>query len=135
MRFITRDADYAMQALLFMAKVQKKEARKVVTVDEIVKAKALPERFLRRILQKLAKKKILFSSKGKSGGFSFMAEPENIRAIDIIKIFQGNIRLSNCFLKSSICPNIKTCAFRKRLKKIDNIVIKELESVTLKSLL
>ena len=135
MKFITRDADYAMQALLFMAKVQKKQARKIVTVDEIVKAKALPERFLRCILQKLAKRKILFSYKGKSGGFSFMAKPENIKAIDIIKIFQDNIRLSNCFLKSRICPNIKTCAFRKRLKKIEGMVIKELGSITLKSLL
>lgn len=135
MRFITRDADYAIQALLFMAKVQKKEARKVITVDEIVKEKGLPERFLRRILQKLAKNKILFSYKGKSGGFSFMAKPENIKALDIIRIFQDNIRFSNCFLKSSICPNIKTCVFRKRLKKIDDMVIKELGSVTLKSLL
>ena len=40
--------------------------------------KGLPERFLRRILQKLAKSKILFSYKGASGWFSFMAKPEKI---------------------------------------------------------
>jgi len=135
MRFITRDTDYAIQSLVYMARAAKKDPKRVVTVEEIVKAEGLPERFLRRILQKLAKKRILYSYKGKSGGFSFLVFPDRIRAADIIKVFQGEVDLTNCFLKSSLCPDIKKCVLRKRLKKIGLEVNRELSDITIASLL
>ena len=71
MNFISRDTDYAVRALVYMAVVSKKK-NSVITVDEIARKEDLPERFLRRILQRLAKNKILSSYKGKQGGFSFL---------------------------------------------------------------
>ncbi len=131
MNFIARDTDYAMSALIFMAKTSKD----VLTVDEIVKERKLPERFLRRILQKLAKEGVLVSHKGKGGGFSFSKKPEDIKFTDIIEIFQGTIDLTNCLLQGKICPNVEKCALRKRLKKISRSLNKELESITIVSLL
>lgn len=131
MNFIARDTDYAIRALIFMAKTSKD----VLTVDEIVKEEKLPERFLRRILQKLAKKGVLVSYKGSGGGFSFSKKPEDIKFTDIIKIFQGTIDLTNCLLQGKSCPNVKKCALRKGLKKIGRSLNKELESITIVSLL
>ncbi len=134
MRFITRDTDYAIRSLIFMARATKKNPKRVITVDEIVKKDGLPERFLRRILQKLSKKKVLFSYKGKSGGFSFLIPPGKIKITEIIRIFQGEVNLTNCLLKSTICPDINKCVFRKRLKKINAIIVKELEQIKITSL-
>ncbi len=128
MNFISRDTDYAVRALTFMAKVSKKD---VVTVDEIVEAEYLPERFLRRILQRLAKTKILSSHKGKKGGFSFLKRPSEIKLTDIIEVFQGNLELTNCLLKGRICPNVKTCPLRKRLRKMGQEVDKELKKINI----
>ena len=132
MNFISRDTDYAWRALMFIADNGEKG---VVTVDEIVQEEGLPERFLRRILQRLAKKRILVSHKGKKGGFSFAKSPEKISLVDIIKVFQGNIDFTNCLLKGRVCPNIKKCALRRKLQDIAKIVDKELRGITIVSLL
>ena len=133
MNFISRDTDYAIRALAYMAKMAKKK-KDVFTVDEIVKKEHLPERFLRRILQKLAKEGVLRSYKGKEGGFSLARSPRDIRLTDIIKVFQGEVDLTNCFLKGKICPDIKTCALRKKLKEIGRGLDRELKAVTIASL-
>ncbi|MBU1147478.1 MAG: Rrf2 family transcriptional regulator [Candidatus Omnitrophica bacterium] len=131
MNFIARDTDYAIRALVFMAASSGKD---VVTVDEIVKEDRLPERFLRRILQRLAKKNVLRSHKGKRGGFSFLKSPGKIRLADLIEIFQGKLDFTNCLLKGRICPNVNKCLLRKKLKGICFLVKKELEKITIASL-
>jgi len=131
MNFIARDTDYAIRALVFMAASSGKD---VVTVDEIVKEDRLPERFLRRILQRLAKKNVLRSHKGKRGGFSFLKSPGKIRLTDLIEIFQGKLDFTNCLLKGRICPNVNKCLLRKKLKGICFLVKKELEKITIASL-
>ena len=131
MNFISRDTDYAIRALVFMTRNPRKC---VITVDEIVEEEGLPERFLRRILQNLVKKKILVSHKGKKGGFSFSKPPADIKLTDVIEALQGNVDLTNCLLKGRICPNVKRCALRKRLKNIGRSVDKELKSIDIASL-
>lgn len=133
MNFISRDTDYAVRALVYMTVVAKKK-NSVITVDEIAREEDLPERFLRRILQGLAKNKILSSYKGKQGGFSFLKSPENIKLTDVIKVFQGEVKLTNCLLKGSICPELKTCALRKKLNQIERSVNKKLRNITITSL-
>ena len=134
MRFITRDTDYALRALMFMAGALRQEDKKIVTVEDIVAAERLPRVFLRRILQKLAEKRMLSSYKGKSGGFSFAVPPKKISLADVIIIFQGEIDLTNCFLKGRICPNRSACKIRKKIKTINSNVIEKLDGITIEEL-
>ena len=133
MNFISRDTDYAIRALVYMHRGLKNTKRKVFIVEEIIKKEKLPERFLRRILQNLAKNKILRSYKGKDGGFSFLKSPSDIKLTDIIRVFQGKIDLTNCLLKGKPCPNIKKCTLRKRLKEIGRTVERKLDAITIAS--
>jgi Rrf2 family protein len=134
-KFIVRDTDYAMRALIFMARQSVKQGKKVVTVDEIVEKEGLPERFLRRILQTLVKRELLTSNKGKNGGFSFSWPPADIKLTDIIEIFQGKVDITNCLLKGKVCPNIRKCVLRKKLKDINGLIQGELGKITITSLL
>ncbi|MCX5692439.1 MAG: Rrf2 family transcriptional regulator [Candidatus Omnitrophica bacterium] len=130
MRFVTRDTDYALRALIYMAKLKGRTA----TVDEIASKGKLPKVFLRRILQKLAGEKMLSSRKGKTGGFTFLLKPGDIKVTDIMRVFQGDIDLTNCLLKGKACPNKGVCSLRKKIKSINSTVIKELDKITIKSL-
>lgn len=134
MRFITRDTDYALRALMFMSRALRQKNKKRVTVDDIVASEKLPKVFLRRILQRLAAKKVLLSYKGKSGGFSFLLPPEKISLVNIIGIFQGKVDLTNCFLKGRICPNRGACSIRKKMRVINSGVIRELAGINIESL-
>lgn len=131
MKLITRDTDYAIRALCYIAK----KKNKIVNVKELVRDSRIPKPFLRKILQRLNSKGLLKSYKGKGGGFLLARAPAKIRITDVIKVFQGPIKLSEHILKKHICPHIKTCALKKILDSIERKVILELENTTIKSLL
>ncbi|MFQ5952150.1 MAG: RrF2 family transcriptional regulator [Candidatus Omnitrophota bacterium] len=131
MRLILKNTDYAMRALCFMAK----DKEKIYSVAELSQELEIPSPFLKKILQKLDEKKIITSHRGRSGGFKMALPPNRIFLVDLIKIFQGPINLNKCFIKQKICPDIRTCALRSIVAKIEDNVKQELESVTIESLL
>ncbi|MCK5534896.1 Rrf2 family transcriptional regulator [bacterium] len=127
---INRDTDYAVRALCFIAQSKKNK----VSVGELVKELKIPRPFLRKILQILNKKKMLKSSKGPHGGF-ILAKPGNkILLTDLMKIFQGVLKLNKCIFKKQVCPNMKTCKLKKKIDKIEKHVISELKGITLEQL-
>ncbi|MCX5712561.1 MAG: Rrf2 family transcriptional regulator [Candidatus Omnitrophica bacterium] len=124
---ITRNTDYALRAVSYIAGKDKK----IISVAELVKKLSIPRPFLRKLLQVLNKEKILVSQKGSGGGF-ILAKPVNkIFLLDLVKIFQGELKINECFLKKSICPNIKTCALRKKILTIEKFAYSQLKDVTL----
>ena len=131
MKLITRDSDYALRAICFIAKYKKDK----VSVSKLVKELNVPRPFLRKILQELNKKGILKYSKGNSGGFLLAKDTKAIKLTDIMHIFQGKLSLNECFLKKVVCPHTKTCPLRKRINRIEGYVSKELNSVTIASLI
>lgn len=131
MRLITRNTDYAVRALCFITK-RKKER---VSVRELVRNLKIPRPFLRKILQILNKEGVLKSYKGRRGGFTLALLPERIFLVDLVKIFQGPIELSECIFKKRVCPNKNTCLLKKKIDSIKRYVVSELKSVTIASLL
>lgn len=131
MKLITRNTDYAVRALCYIAKAK----NKIVSVPELVKALKMPQPFLRKILQVLNKRKILKSHRGAGGGFSLAARPEKIFLTDIIKIFQGKLQLNECLFRKNRCPNIKGCNLRKRIQEIEHRVVKDIGNINLAILL
>ena len=131
MKLITRNTDYALRAICFIAKGK----GKLVAVDELVKALGVPRPFLRKLVQLLNRKKILRSYRGQGGGFALARPPEKIFLLELLGIFQGDLHLNECFLRKSVCPNIKTCVLHKKIDKIEKYVISELRGINIARLL
>lgn len=131
MKLITRNTDYAVRALCCIAE-QKQE---VISGDQLVKSLEMPRPFLRKILQTLNKEGLLTSSKGKGGGFALAASPEGITLIEVMKIFQGPIKLSEHKFKKSDCPHINDCLLKKKIDEIEKEVIAKLKAITISSIL
>lgn len=131
MKLITRDTDYAVRAIAFIAESKKE----MVSTDELVRRLKIPRPFLRKILQVLNKDGILVSYKGKGGGFRLGQSVKKIFLLDIMKAFQGDVKLNECVFKKRVCPNIKTCPLRKKITRIEGTVLKELKTITIASLI
>jgi len=129
MKLITRNTDYALRAICYISK-----NKDIVTVDELVKRLNVPRSFMRKILQQLNKKRILSSYKGQGGGFKLNILPEKIQIIEIMRIFQGQVGLDGCFLKKNVCPNKGKCVLRRKLRSIEENVFKQLQEITIASL-
>jgi len=130
MKLITRNTDYALRGICYIAK-----QKKTVTATELVRVLGVPRPFMRKILQRLSKKKILESYKGQAGGFKLKILPGEIFVIQIMRIFQGQVGLDGCFLKKDICPNRGKCILRKKIRFIEKNALKQLEGINIASLL
>jgi len=131
LKLITRNTDYAVRALCCIVE-QKQE---VISAEQLVKSLEMPRPFLRKILQTLNKEGLLNSSKGKGGGFALAVSPEKITLTDVMKIFQGPIRLNECKFKKSDCPYISDCLLKKKIDEIEKEVIAKLKAITIASII
>lgn len=131
MKLITRDTDYAVRALCQIAK----EKNKIISVHDLVEELRMPRPFLRKILQILNKKGLLKSFKGKNGGFILAIPPEKIYLVDLIKIFQGPLKLNECVFKKSLCPDTNACILRQKINCIEKQVLSQLKTINITSLM
>jgi len=130
MKLITRDTDYAIRALLAAAS----EPGKMTNVDELVKKTKIPKPFLRKIVQTLNKHKLIKSFKGRGGGFLLSVDPADLTIIDIIEVFQGEFRLTECFFRKKACPRKEICKLKKSTDDIADYVKSKLREISLASL-
>jgi len=131
MKLITRDTDYALRAVCYIAR----QKDKIVPVSRMIRKLKMPGPFLRKILQVLNRKGILGSHKGRGGGFSLKVSPDKIYLVKLAEIFQGPLKLNECIFRAKVCPSIKACALGAKLRRIEKIVKKELSLITVASLL
>lgn len=130
MKLITRNTDYALRALCYMSKRQD-----IVSVDELVEKLGVPRPFMRKILQQLNKEKILQSCRGQGGGFKLKRACGKIHIIDIMRIFQGQVSPDECLLRKDACPDRPKCILRKKLYLIKENVLRQLQRISVASLI
>lgn len=131
MKLITRNTDYGVRALCFIAKAKKR----VVPVPELVKTLKIPRPFLRKILQALTKRGFIKSYKGIGGGFELAMPANKLYIVEVAEVFQGSFSLNECFLNKKVCPNRNCCPLKKKIDKIEKNVVSELGSITIGQLL
>ena len=128
---MSRNADYAVRALCYIAN----EKKRIVSVTELVNALSIPRPFLRKILQTLNRKGILKSHKGIGGGFRLAKGSSGINLVEVIEAFQEPLKADKCFFKKEICPNRASCPLKSKINAIEDKVYKELKSISIESIM
>ncbi|MFH1352374.1 MAG: Rrf2 family transcriptional regulator [bacterium] len=132
MKLLTKETDYVVRAVMNLA-VNNKNG--FISSREIADNEKIPFPFLRRILQRLIKEGIVESKEGIAGGVKLNVRPGAVRISDLIKIFQGDIKISQCMFRNRLCENRRKCVLRRRLLKIEEKLAREFEKITVGSLL
>ena len=130
MKLLTKNTDYAVRALIYLARSEEE----YVSSREISREDKIPLQYLRRILQELRKESIVDTREGARGGQRLKVQPEKIRLSRLIEIFQGHVELAQCMFRKQICHNRNNCVLRKKLLEIEEKVVEELEGITIGSL-
>lgn len=131
MKLITKNTDYAVRALLQLAK----EPERLLSANELARRERIPAQFLKRLLQTLIKAKVLVSKEGIGGGVRLARSPEAIPLSDILTLFQGEFQISECMFRKKACPNRPICVLRKRVKAIEDRMAAEFKGITIRQLL
>ncbi|MEW6408927.1 MAG: Rrf2 family transcriptional regulator [Nitrospirota bacterium] len=102
---ITRETDYAIRCILYMAK----EPEKIFIVNEIAGSQLIPKSFLAKILQKLGRAGLVESIRGVKGGFQLAKKPKEINLLDVIIAIEGTVAMNRCAIDKRMCNLSNTC--------------------------
>lgn len=129
---ITLETDYAVRCLVYL-----KDHRKELSVlGDISAGTHIPPAFLSKILQKLTKKGLVRSQKGKKGGFRLARDPERVSVYDIMLATCGGETVLKvvCQKSGKPCEFLKTCKIHGVWGDLGKIVRMILESRKLSQL-
>ncbi|MBF0217524.1 MAG: Rrf2 family transcriptional regulator [Candidatus Omnitrophica bacterium] len=131
MKLLTKDSDYAVRALCALAG----DSDRLLSVREIAAAQGIPYQYLRKIIQKLIQAGFLTAKEGGSGGVMLAADPVKMKVVDIIRVMQGEVQVSDCLFKKKVCANRNECVLRRNLLRIEKLVEKEFGKITIAGLI
>ena len=104
---ITRQADYALQAMLYLARLGDRAATR-----DIAKSQHIPPSFLAKIISQLSIAGLIQTSRGAAGGVAMARDPENISLLEVVEAIDGPIALNQCTGKVTDCIMGDECPLR-----------------------
>jgi Rrf2 family protein len=118
---LSNTCKYGIRAVIYLA--VNGDGPKKIGIKKISEDLKLPAPFLGKILQQLAKQKILDSTKGPNGGFSMARNPDEVSLYDIVAIIDGTDIFEECLIGMQVCKRNKDfidsdCPFFKKSHKV-----------------
>lgn len=131
---LSNTSRYAVRALIYLA-INKSNGRKI-GIKKIAEDLDIPSPFLGKILQTLAKQKVLNSTKGPNGGFSISDKSQELSLYTIIKIIDGDDLFDRCLISDKSCTEMEgnPCSIHKHYESIRENLKKMFEEHTIQQL-
>ena len=130
---LSNSCRYGIRAVMYLA--SRPSGKKMTGITTISKDLNLPTPFLAKILQQLAKRKILNSLKGPHGGFSLLKDPKEITLLDIVRTIDGDDIFKNCIIHNNTCRYVdehkESCALHDEYSVIRKDLMKLFRSSTI----
>jgi Rrf2 family protein len=105
---ITRQADYAVRAVLHLAR--NGDTRTATSM--IAEEQRIPPSFLAKIVSQLSIAGLLHTSRGARGGVTLARAPKEITLLEVIEAIDGPIQLNECVGDSGSCSFDADCPLR-----------------------
>ena len=124
----SRSAEYAIRAFVHLAQVPDS---RFAMVKQIAEEEEIPAHFLAKILQQLARKGLLRSSKGPTGGFSLRVPPQEISLLHIVDALDGLSEYQRCASGLAECSDEMPCSMHDSWIALRSRIMDYLERTTI----
>ena len=105
---ITRQADYAVRAVLHLAR----SGEQRTATSTIAEEQHIPPSFLAKIISQLSIAGLLHTSRGARGGVTLARHPGEITLLEVIEAIDGPIQLNECVGEMGTCTFDDECPLR-----------------------
>ena len=129
---ITRQADYAVRAMLYLAKMEPTER---AATSQVAKEQHIPPSFLAKIISQLSIAGLLHTSRGARGGVTLARKPESISLLEVVEAIDGPIMLNECVGETSTCTFDEDCPLRPVWCEAQDELINRLKNTNFQQLL
>ncbi len=103
---ITRQADYALRAMLYLAKLPPNQR---AATSQIAEIKKIPPSFLAKIISQLSIAGLIHTSRGARGGVTLARDANDISVLEVVEAIDGPIALNGCTVSPEGCPFSAEC--------------------------
>ena len=123
----TKRADYGLMAIHYIAVHDELGA---VSTKRIAEEFGIPQELLAKILQRLAKRRLIVSQNGPKGGYVLARHPGKITVGEVIRALEGPISIVSC-LDHAGCPQEPRCNLRRPVQKLQAAITQMLDTMSL----
>jgi Rrf2 family protein len=95
----------------------------------------IPDKFLAKIAQQLAKAGIIEIRQGAHGGYLLKREPASLTMLEVVEAIIGRLSLNDCVTDADTCPSSSNCAVNRVWARASNQLRETLAEVTFAKLL
>ena len=120
---ITRQADYAIRAVRYLAKQGSSQR---VATSTVAREMRIPPSFLAKIISQLSIAGLLHTSRGARGGVSLAREPKEISVLDVVEAIDGPILLNECVGTNKPCDFEGDCLVHPIWLEVQQSLVKRL---------
>ncbi|PKN24748.1 MAG: Rrf2 family transcriptional regulator [Deltaproteobacteria bacterium HGW-Deltaproteobacteria-21] len=129
---LTRAGEYAVRCVLYLSS---KGKGVLIPRKEISASMDIPDQFLGKIAQQLARQGILEVVQGARGGLRLSVDPEAVTLLDVIEAVIGKIFLNDCILRPESCNRSASCAVHQVWERARDQLRQTLQSATFAAIL
>ena len=132
MRFeLTRRADYAIRAMVALARAETGERR---SVRDIAEEQAIPVRFLPAIMGDLGRRGLVEARLGRNGGYRLVRLPGDISIRAVIEAIEGDGRRERCVMHDRACLSDVHCSVHAVLAAAQDEMLATLEAASVQDI-
>jgi Rrf2 family protein len=124
---ITRQADYALRAMLYLAQLPQNIR---AATSQIAAEQSIPPSFLAKIISQLSIAGLIHTSRGARGGVSLARQPEEITILEVVEAIDGPISLNECCEDTGSCPFGEKCPLRPLWCEAQSGLVERLKNTT-----
>jgi Rrf2 family protein len=125
----TKRADYGLMAMYYIAAQERS-----VSAKRIAEEFSIPPELMAKILQRLAKRRLIVSHNGPKGGYELARDPREITVGEVLRAIEGPLRIVSCMTGDGDCPQFSRCNLRRPVEKIQTSISRLLDTMTLSEL-
>lgn len=125
---LTKRADYAIRAVLALARTPPGERR---SVREVAADQSIPVRFLAQVMGDLVGAGLVEATVGRSGGYRLAKSPAAISLLEVVEAVEGDSRRRVCVLRGGPCALEGVCDVHAVFAAAQDDVLRRLRGTTI----
>jgi Rrf2 family protein len=122
---ITRQADYALRAMIYLAR---QEPNRRAATSQIAEEMHIPPSFLAKIISQLSIAGLIHTSRGARGGVCLSRPAEEISLLEVVEAIDGPVALNDCTDNPANCVFGEECVLRPIWCDVERELVQRLRS-------
>ncbi len=122
---ITRQADYALRAMVYLSRIEPNQNAATKKIAEVQK---IPPSFLAKIISQLSIAGLIHTSRGAHGGVVLSRPAAEISLLEVVEAIDGPIALNECTVAPGNCDMADDCPLHQIWQETQDELVTKLRN-------